>query len=97
MTASTAKGSDPVNLQDDIAALKRDVSNLIQHLKTGATNGAEYATTPVDDVAHRLYRDLAVKADRSAKILGTQIAEQPFIAPLVVIAVGYVGGRILSR
>jgi ElaB/YqjD/DUF883 family membrane-anchored ribosome-binding protein len=97
MTASTTGASDVENLQQDIAALKLDVSNLLEHLKLGASNGAQNAAGQIDDRARRLYRGVAAEGERSVKALSAQIEEQPLVALLIALGIGYFGGRLLSR
>ena len=84
-------------LQADVAALKQDLTNLLSHLKTGATGSAQAAAAQIDAGAQNLYRNAAVGGERSLKALGQQIEEQPLLALLVLLGVGYVGGRLLTR
>lgn len=91
--------TDPtlIALQDDVAALKRDIGSLLAHLKTGATDGAQSAADQLGDGATRLYRSAASGGCKSAKALGHQIEEQPLLALLLVLGLGYIGGRLLTR
>jgi len=84
-------------LQEDIIALKRDVTALLEHLKLGATSGAQSAAEQLDTGAHRVCRGLAAESDRAASMVRQQIEEQPLVALLIALGVGYVGGRLLSR
>ena len=97
MNASSKSEPDLAVLQDDLATLKRDVASLIEHLKTGATNGAHSAAEYLDDGARRLYRNVAAEGQRSAKVIGEQVEEHPLAALLIALGVGYIGGRFLSR
>jgi ElaB/YqjD/DUF883 family membrane-anchored ribosome-binding protein len=97
MNASTKSEPDLAVLQDDMAALKRDVASLIEHLRAGATSGAHNAADYLDDGARRLYRTMAAESQRSAKALGEQVEEHPLAALLIALGVGYVSGRFLSR
>jgi ElaB/YqjD/DUF883 family membrane-anchored ribosome-binding protein len=97
MSESNKNDHAPENLHTDIAALKHDVASLIEHLKAGATNGAHSATARLDDSAHKLYQDLAAGGERSAKAIGRQVEQQPLVALLIALGVGYIGGRLLSR
>ena len=53
---NASSNTDPAfaALQNDIAALKRDVSNLIEHLKAGATDSAQNAAGQIDDEARTI-------------------------------------------
>ena len=97
MSISSKTDPDLAALQDDLAALKRDVSNLLEHLKIGATNSAQTAAGRVDDEAHRIYHGAAAEGDRAARAIGRQIEKQPLVALLIALGIGYVGGRLLSR
>ena len=96
---SASDKSEPgiAGLQEDIAALKRDVASLLEHLKLGATTGAPSAAGRLDDGAHRVCRGLAAEGGRAAKVVSDQIEAQPLVALLIALGVGYVGGRLLSR
>jgi len=85
------------DLQDDIAALKRDVAGLIEHLKLGATAGVQSASDQIDDSAHRVCRTVSAEGQRAANAISRQVEAQPLVALLVALGVGYVGGRMLSR
>jgi ElaB/YqjD/DUF883 family membrane-anchored ribosome-binding protein len=89
--------SATANLQDDIAALKRDVAGLMEHLKLGATAGVQSASDQIDDSAHRVCRSVSAEGERAAKAISRQVEAQPLVALLVALGVGYVGGRMLSR
>ena len=96
---SNSISTDPtlLALQEDVAALKRDITNLLAHLKTSATAGVQSAADQIEDGATRLYRNASAEGCKSAKALGQQIEEQPLLALLVVLGVGYIGGRLLTR
>ena len=97
MTAASEEKPDLAAVQEDIAALKRDVANLIEHLKAGASNGAQSAAGQLDEAAQRLYRSVAAEGDRSIKAMSRQVEQQPLTALLIALGVGYFAGRLLSR
>ncbi len=97
MSATAKSHSDLTQLQDDVAALKRDLTGLIADMKKGAANGAHRVAKQVDDEATRLYRSLAAEGERSVKLIEQQIEEQPLVALLIALGLGYIGGRLLSR
>ncbi len=84
-------------LQDDIVALKRDVTSLLDHLKIGAASSARNTADRLDEGAHRLYRAVADEGERSVKALSQKVEEQPLSAILIALGIGYIGGRLLSR
>ena len=97
MSASDKAEADLATLRDDIGALKRDVSSLMEHLKAGATSTAQTAAARVDEGARQLHRNVMAEAERSAKAIGRQVEEQPLTSLLIAAGVGYIGARLLSR
>jgi ElaB/YqjD/DUF883 family membrane-anchored ribosome-binding protein len=97
MSGSSNSDSGLDAVRDDIAALKRDVTALMEHLKAGVAGTAQSAAAQVDEGAHRICHNLAAEAERQAKALGRQVEEQPLTALLIALGVGYIGGRFLSR
>ncbi len=97
MTDASTTNSDIASLQNDIAALTRDVGNLVQHLTAKAGSSAEAMASQIDDSTRKLYRNIATEGERSLKGIGAKVEEQPLIALLVALGVGYFGGRLLSR
>ena len=81
----------------DMKSMKQENEHLLEHLKIGATNGAQSTAERLDDGAQRIYRNVAAEGDRAAKAIGRQIEEQPLVALLIALGIGYVGGRLLSR
>jgi ElaB/YqjD/DUF883 family membrane-anchored ribosome-binding protein len=84
-------------LQDDLAALKRDVAGLVSNLSASASKGAEKAASQLDENARQAYRDIAAKGGEAMKGWSHQIEEQPVLALLIALGIGYIGGRVLSR
>ncbi len=84
-------------LQADMAALKQDISSLLSHLKAGASNSAQTAADKIDDNAQRLYRQVASKSEHSAHLLSDQITAQPLLAMAIMLGLGFVSGRLLTR
>ena len=95
--SSTTTDPTLIALQEDVAALKRDIGNLLAHFKSSATASAQDAANQIGDGAARLYRNAATEGCKSAKALGNQIEEQPVLALLIVLGLGYIGGRLLTR
>ena len=98
---ATESNPDLDAIVSDLASLRRDLSALTDHLKTGAINGAKGATRDVaghlGDEAERLYGNLAAQGERSMKALGRQVEEQPVMSLLLAFALGFAGSRLLSR
>jgi hypothetical protein len=97
MSAYIDSNPDLAALRDDLTMLKRDVTGLVEHLKSGAANGVQNAADILDDGARRFGRNVAAEGEHSAKALRRQIEAQPLAALLIALGVGYIGGRVLSR
>jgi ElaB/YqjD/DUF883 family membrane-anchored ribosome-binding protein len=106
--ASSAKTNPDVETRpdlevilNDIASLKRDLAELIGHVKTGATEGtraaARNAVEQIGDEASRAYERLAAQGERSVKAISRQVEEQPIMSLLLAFAIGFIGSRMLSR
>jgi len=96
---SVTSDLDPglATLRDDIAAIRTDVSTLIDHLTTGAAPSAQNAATRIEEGSRRLYRTATVEGGNAAKQIGRRIERKPLVALLIVLGIGYIGGRMLSR
>ena len=97
MPADNSIQPDLAALRDDLAGLKRDVAGLIDHLGRGVVAGAEKTATQIDEGARSLANDVAAGSGRTAELIGRKIEEQPLIALLIAVGVGWVGGRLMSR
>ena len=65
-------------LNEEIAALKRDLASAMGQFKPAADQGAQAAKAMVGR-------------------LEEQVEQQPLLSVLIALAIGYVGGRLLSR
>ena len=97
MTIMNNSETSLATLSDDLNAVKRDVAALMDHLKSGAKSGAQSAIDQVDGSAREFYRNAAKQSQKSANLISNQIEEQPLAALLIAVALGYVGGRLMSR
>jgi hypothetical protein len=97
VSISTRQDADLIAVKDDIAALKRDVASLIEHLKAGVTRGVQTAAAHVDGGSRRVYRNAAAEGERAVKSIGERVERQPLLALLIAIGIGYIGGRVLDR
>ena len=90
--ASEADGADNdlEKIAGDIAALKKDLAQLMAHIKTGATE-------TVSEEASRFYNNIASEGQRQAAALAQSVEEKPLTSIMIAFAVGFVAARVLSR
>ena len=97
MSEPISTETDIEQLKRDLTALKTDVAALVGHLKSTATAGIEGVIDQADPGAQTLYRNANAEGERAVKALAQQIEQQPLVALLIALGVGYIGGRLLSR
>lgn len=97
MSEPISTETDIEQLKRDLTALKTDVAALVGHLKSTATAGIEGVIDQADLGAQTLYRNANAEGERAVKALAQQIEQQPLVALLIALGVGYIGGRLLSR
>jgi hypothetical protein len=97
MSTNSAGNSEYAALRNDFAKLQADVSGLFEHLKTNAASTANGAAKYVDDNARQMYKSASELGEQSASAIGKRIEEQPLVAMLIVLGLGYIGGRVMSR
>jgi hypothetical protein len=97
MSASINTEPDLALFREDLVNLKRDVANLIEHMKGGATNTVQNAAGQVERRVRSLSRQAGAEGDRSAKALHLFVQNQPLVALTIAVGIGYVGARVLRR
>ena len=97
MAESKNAEMDLAAFRDDLAALRRDVSSLIEHVKGGATDKVQSAAEQIDRGARGFYHDVGAEGERSAKAVGAWVEKQPVLALLIALGVGYIGARAFLR
>ena len=97
MSASMNAEPDLALFREDLFNLKRDVASLIEHMKGGAANTVQNAADDVERRVRSLRREVTAEGERSAEALSLFIENQPLIAFMVAVGIGYVGARVLQR
>jgi ElaB/YqjD/DUF883 family membrane-anchored ribosome-binding protein len=97
MNASVKVEPDLAMFREDLDALKRDVANLIDDMKGGATNTVRNAAGEVERRVESLRQQAGAEGDRSAKALKLFVQNQPLVALTIAVGIGYVRGRVLGR
>ena len=97
MNASMKVEPDLAVFREDLDALKRDVTNLIEHVKGSATDTVQSAAGEVDRRVRSLSQRAGAEGDRSAKALQLFVQNQPLVALTIAVGIGYVGARVLRR
>jgi ElaB/YqjD/DUF883 family membrane-anchored ribosome-binding protein len=102
--AQAAATPDLARIVDDLASLKRDFANLVEHVKTSAVTGAGDATDALRSSvgllggkARGVYHDLAAQGEHSAKAIGRKVEERPITSLLVAFGIGMLASRLLPR
>ena len=80
MNASVKVEPDLAPFREDLDALKRDVANLIEHMKGGATNTVQNAAGEVERRVRSLSQRAGAEGDRSAKALRLFVQDHPLVA-----------------
>jgi hypothetical protein len=70
-------------IQKDMAALRKQVAELIDHIGSATAGGAE-----------RVYEDLNARGDRSIRAISEQIRAEPLISVLAAVAIGFIASRL---
>ena len=100
----SATSPDLERILNDFASLKRDFADLVDHVKSGAVNGAGDATDAMrnslgllGDKTRGVYDDLASQGEQSLKAIGRKVEERPLMSLLIAFGVGMLASRLLSR
>ena len=100
-TAPPDTAAELQSIVADIAALRSDIAALVAHVSSNAFAATSDATRNVADQlaydAARVYENVASQANRSAQAIGRQVEQQPVTSLLIVFALGFLGGRVMSR
>ena len=97
MSASMNAEPDLALFREDLFNLKRDVASLIEHMKGGVANSVQHAADRVERRVRSLHREATAEGERSAEALSLFIENQPLVAFLVAVGIGYLGARALQR
>ncbi len=96
-TKTTTGNPDLDAVREDLAALRQDFAELMEHLKNGGGNITHDTAGRLREKADGLYEDLNERGRRSAEAMRHQVEERPLTAIALAFALGYIGGRMLSR
>ncbi|MDE2229611.1 MAG: hypothetical protein KGL11_11300 [Alphaproteobacteria bacterium] len=90
-------GADLDVIRDDIEALRKDLSRLMEHVKSGAFQNIAGWVEEMSDDARRLYSQVLSEGERSAEALARQVDERPLASLLIAFGLGFLGGRLVLR
>jgi ElaB/YqjD/DUF883 family membrane-anchored ribosome-binding protein len=97
MTAASKLDNDTQAIRDDIDALKRDMKDLLSHVKNAAQTGtADTMDTIAGQVSAAGDRTQA-QAAAAMTAIQRELGEKPLLALGMAVFVGYLGGRLLTR
>lgn len=99
--SETAAAPDIDQVKQDILALTRDLTALIEKMKTIAVEESGDAVRDsvgaIGSKARALYDKVAAQGEQSAKAVGRGIEARPVLSLLVAFAVGFCISRLISR
>jgi ElaB/YqjD/DUF883 family membrane-anchored ribosome-binding protein len=88
-------------VKQDILALTRDLTALIEKMKTIAVEDSGDAVRDsveaIGGKARALYDRVAAQGEQSAKAVGREIEARPVLSLLIAFAVGFCVSRLISR
>ena len=90
----------PINLsaiQKDFQVLRDEVTDMFKHLKTDARHGLQDAVIGVNDEMHKLFPKAAVSKNKTMHFIKQELREHPISSAIILISLGFLGSRILSK
>ena len=77
-------------IQKDIAALRKDLGNLLGQVKVDTTQS-------VNGELRRIRHSLDAKRESAASAVSQYVDERPITSLMIAFAVGFIGSKILPR
>jgi ElaB/YqjD/DUF883 family membrane-anchored ribosome-binding protein len=81
----------------DLDAIKHDIESLKNNIATLAQQFGDGAPGKAVEEGSRLYHRIAEEGGRVVKAASHEVEERPLASVLIAFALGFVGGRLLSR
>jgi hypothetical protein len=97
MSASLNEESDIALFRQDLAALKRDVASLTEHMKCGETSTVQNAAGQIERSVWSLRQQAGAEGGQSTKAVSFFIEKQAFVVLSFAVAFGYIGARVFRR
>jgi len=98
MLGAAKEKTDLDAIAGDVAALKRDLTALMAHMRgDGIAGAARQATAQLGEEAREFYAKLAAEGERTAQTISRHVDEQPLTSVLLAFAAGFLAGRLLTR
>jgi ElaB/YqjD/DUF883 family membrane-anchored ribosome-binding protein len=82
---------------DDLEALKSDIDDRVQRLKTGADEATREILSEIEDGIAALYDELAEQGSRAVSFVEETVEEHPWTSLVVGFGLGCLVARILFR
>jgi hypothetical protein len=95
MSTSMKLDSDLELFRKDLGAVKRDVANLIEHVKGGAASTVQIAGGELKRRVRNLRQQSGAEGDRTARAFNLFLQNEPLVALSIAVGIGYVGTRVL--
>jgi len=102
MDLSLKRKAEDVDLDtivNDVAALKKDIARILEHVKSAtvdnAVDTAHDLAAQLSDEAAGLYKDLSKRGQRTAKALNRKVEDNPGVSLLVAFGLGILASRLM--
>lgn len=97
MDALVSPNPDLSKLKSDMDELRRDVSTLLSHLKSGATHTMDHLGQDTQDEAKKLYGQVTVQSKKTLSAIGHQIDEHPTLSAALIMGSIFLMFKVFSR
>jgi ElaB/YqjD/DUF883 family membrane-anchored ribosome-binding protein len=87
---SKLESADLDTLKEEMEALRKNIATIARHLGNGAAG-------KISEEGHHLYSRLHDGGERVVRAASHEIEERPLTSVLIAFALGFVGGKMLSR
>ena len=97
---STGNGESDIDVQpimSELASLREDIAALTKHVIGNTYDASSAAASQMGAEATKVYNNMAAQGQRSAKLIGQQVEQQPLTTLLIAFALGFVDSRMMSR
>ena len=85
------------SIQKDFESLRNDVNEIFKNLKTDARHGLQDAVIGMNSEMHKIFPKDAIKSSDPINFIKKELQEHPITSAIILLSVGFLGARILSK